>query len=656
LYNSANMLPIRLKILLFLFLIFAAGQSKAQECKGGLGDAVINQDFGSGTGYGPALPGTVTDYSYISNTCPPDGSYTIATGTSGCFGNSWHTVLQDHTGNPNGYMMIINASNNPGQFFEQQIPIGSLCQNTTYEFSAYIMNLILPSACNGQSTRPNITFRIETPAGELLKRYDTDDILPTTTPNWVQKKTFFTTPPGVTEVVVRMVNNAPGGCGNDLLLDDITFRACGPIVQANFAGQASVTNQNVCEGQPAEYDITATQGEGYTAPQYQWQRNFNDGNGWIDVPGATGPSYHVSFPSSHLGNYQYRQGVAEGANIASLNCRVYSNPVTLEVTSYPVVPAIPPTSVCEDDALTLTATGGVTYSWTGPNLPATTQNPLVIPNMTAAMAGQYTVTVTSAGGCQTIVNADVTVKPKPVITISPPVAICQSASTTISAYAPGAASYSWSPATGLSDPNSANPVASPQQTTVYTVTVVGTNDCSDTEQVEVKVVDRPVADAGKDKKIFEGQSVTLDGKATGEILSYEWTPADNLSDPHSATPTANPTDDIAYTLTVTSLNSCFTAQDQVFVRVYKKIVIPNTFTPNNDGTNDIWNIEALETYAQSTISVYNKSGQQVYYDIGYAKPWTGNFKGKQLPAGTYYYVIDLKNGAPMLSGWVLLVR
>jgi gliding motility-associated-like protein len=46
----------------------------------------------------------------------------------------------------------------------------------------------------------------------------------------------------------------------------------------------------------------------------------------------------------------------------------------------------------------------------------------------------------------------------------------------------------------------------------------------------------------------------------------------------------------------------------------------------------------------------------VYYNIGYAKPWNGNFKGKQLPAGTYYYVIDLKNGAPMLSGWVLLVR
>lgn len=655
-YNSANMLPIRLKILLFLFLIFAATQSNAQVCKGSLGDAVINQDFGSGSGPGAPLGTVITDYTYTTNTCPPDGSYAIATGTSGCFGNSWHTVLQDHTGNPNGYMMIINASNNPGQFFKQQTPVGALCQNTTYEFSAWILNVILPSACGNQSTRPNITFYIETTSGEELMKYQTGDIPPSNSPLWEKKGTFFTTRAGVTEVVVRMVNNAPGGCGNDILLDDITFRACGPVVQAGFGGVATVTSQNVCERQPASYDITATAGEGYTSPKYQWQQNFNDGNGWVDMPGETGTGVHVAFTSRPLGQYMYRQGVAEGDNIVSLNCRVYSNAVTLEVTKYPEVPPIPPASVCEGDVLTLTASGGATYSWTGPNLPATTQNPLIIPNVTAANAGEYKVVVTSAAGCEQPATAEVTVKPKPVITISPAATICQSASTTLSANAPGAVSYSWLPATGLSDPNLPNPVASPQQTTVYTVTVLGANGCSSTEQVEVKVIDRPVVDAGKDKKIFEGQSVTLDGSATGEILSYEWIPATYLSDPHSATPSANPIDDITYTLTVTSLNSCFTAQDQVFVRVYKKIVIPNTFTPNNDGTNDIWNIEALETYAQSTITIYNKSGQQVYTDIGYKKPWTGIYNGKQLPAGTYYYLIDLKNGAPLLSGWVLLVR
>ncbi|OOQ57478.1 gliding motility-associated C-terminal domain-containing protein [Mucilaginibacter pedocola] len=650
---------IKLKVLIFLFTLFAALQTHAQECKGGLGDAVINQDFGSGTGFGARLPSTVTSYNYVADGCPTDGNYTIARGTSGCFSSTWHTVLQDHTGNPNGYMMVINASDNPGQFFEQKTTIGALCPNTTYEFAAWIMNLILPSACGGSSSQPNITFRIEAPDGRLLNPgadANTGNIQPTASPTWIRKSTFFTTPPGISEVVVRMVNNAPGGCGNDLLLDDITFRACGPVVQAGFAGTAAVTSQNVCEGQPASYDITATQGEGYTNPAYQWQRNFNNGAGWVDIPGATSNSLHVEFPASQLGQYQYRQGVAESSNISSLNCRVYSNPVTLEVTSYPTVPAIPPTAVCESDVLTLTATGGVTYSWTGPGLTATSQNPLIIPNATAEQAGRYTVTVTSAAGCQTIGQADVTVNPKPVITISPAQTICKSASTTLTANAPGAASYSWLPSAGLSNPNVANPVASPDATTTYTVTVVGTNGCSNTAQVEVKVIDRPTVNAGSDKKIFVEQSVKLEGSAEGEILQYRWSPADYLDDPTSPTPTATPPDDITYTLTVTSVNNCFMVSDDVFVRVYKKVVVPNTFTPNADGTNDTWNVEALETYANSTIGIYNKNGQQVFNQIGYAKPWTGTYKGKQLPAGTYYYIIDLKNGAPLLKGWVLLVR
>jgi gliding motility-associated-like protein len=651
------MLLTKPRIFLFLLFILTALQTQAQVCKGSLGDVVINQDFGSGSGPGAPLGIAHTNYRYTTNTCPPDSNYTIGTGTSGCFSNSWHTVLQDHTGNANGYMMIVNAAETPGIFFEQKTSAGALCQNTTYEFSAWIFNLIQPSACGGNANRPNITFKIETLAGDTIRTYTTGDINHSSSPQWEKKGMFFTTPAGVTDVVIKMVNNAKGGCGNDILLDDITFRACGPIVQAGFGGSASVTSQNVCERQPASYDITTTIGDGYTAPKYQWQQNFNDGNGWVDIPGETNDTLlHVEFTSRPLGKYQYRQGVAEGDNITSLNCRVYSNPVTIAVTTYPVVPPIPPTAVCEGDVLTLTATGGALYSWTGPNLPPTMQNQLIIPNITAAQAGKYTVTVTSAEGCETPQDAMVTVKPKPVITVSPPIAICKSASTTITAAATNAVSYSWYPTTGLSDANIANPVASPDVTTVYTVTVTGTNDCTNTAQVEVKVIDPPVADAGKDKKIFEGQSVKLDGGATGDILSYNWSPADYLDDPTSATPTATPPDDITYTLTVTTLNSCFTARDKVFVRVYKKVVIPNTFSPNNDGTNDIWNIEALETYAESTIAIYNKNGQQVYTDIGYKKPWTGIYKGKPLPADTYYYVIDLKNGAPQLSGWVLLVR
>lgn len=553
-------------------------------------------------------------------------------------------------------MMIINAAVAKGEFFTQTTGAGALCENTTYEFSAYILNVILPSSCGGQSSQPNITFIIQTTAGQILQTYDTGDIPPTGSPIWVQKATYFTTPAGVSDVVIKMINNAPGGCGNDLLLDDITFRACGPVVQAGFAGTPAITQQNTCVGQPASYTINATPGSGYNSPQYQWQHNFNDGSGWQDVPNKTQTTLNVTFPSAKLGTYQYRLGVAEGANIASLNCRVYSNPVTITVTGYPVVPVIAPASACEGEVLMLTASGGALYKWKGPNLPETIQNPLIIPNVTMADAGKYTVTVISAQGCETVSQTDVVVRPKPVVTVNDTQTVCRGSNTNISASAPNAAYYRWLPVTGLSDPTSPNPIAGPEITTTYTVTATGVNGCTSTAQVTVKVVDAPVADAGKDRKMSEGQSIRLEGSATGSILSYSWSPADYLDNPNSPTPTASPIADITYTLTVTSANNCGIDTSSVFIRVYNKVTIPNSFTPNSDGKNDTWNIEALETYAQSTTNIYNRNGQRVYASIGYSKPWDGTLSGKPLPSGTYYYVINLKNGSPILSGWVLLVR
>ena len=90
--------------------------------------------------------------------------------------------------------------------------------------------------------------------------------------------------------------------------------------------------------------------------------------------------------------------------------------------------------------------------------------------------------------------------------------------------------------------------------------------------------------------------------------------------------------------------------------VCKKITIPNSFSPNGDGINDLWDIEALITYPQSVMTVYNRYGQQVYHDIGYSKPWNGRYNGAPVPTGTYYYVLDLKNNTPLVTGWVAVVR
>ncbi|MBB5396591.1 gliding motility-associated C-terminal domain-containing protein [Mucilaginibacter sp. AK015] len=641
-----------------LTLLLGSTHGWAQVCTGSLGDPVFTFDFGSGN----EMKFPTTGYSFRGGSCPDDGQYSISKTETGCHDDTWHKVLKDHTGN-DGYMMVINADAVAGkEFFSKETTIegtnlGALCENTTYEFSAYILNLI--KAGQFGFIEPKITFIIQTTTGEIIKQSDPTDIPPTGNPDgWEKYGVYFTTPPGVTTVVVKMVNNAPGGAGNDFLLDDIAFRACGPVIKAGIAGDVSVTQTNLCAGNPKTYTIKAEQPAGYANAKYQWQQNLNNGQGWKDMAGEESLSLTLDFPAGKpVGTYQYRLGVAEGGNIQSLNCRVYSNTVTIDITAYPDPPQLLPLNVCEGDPFTLTAAGGATYKWTGPNLPETSENPLVFANAGAGMQGRYTVEVISAAGCSTFRYVDVTVNQKPVIQLSNAnPAVCSGDGVTISAFATDAKTYSWFPVSGLSNPNIANPVASPDVSTQYTVTVTANNGCVSTRTVLVTVKDRPVANAGEDKKIFEGQSVTLEGKASGSVLNYTWSPPDFLDDPHSLTPVATPPVNKTYTLTVTSDNDCGIAESSVFIRVYNKLVLPSAFTPNNDGVNDIWNIEALQTYPESIITIYTRDGKQVFRSKGYSKPWDGKFNGSPLPAGTYYYVIDLKNDTPTRSGWVMLMR
>jgi len=88
-----------------------------------------------------------------------------------------------------------------------------------------------------------------------------------------------------------------------------------------------------------------------------------------------------------------------------------------------------------------------------------------------------------------------------------------------------------------------------------------------------------------------------------------------------------------------------------------EIVIPNAFTPNGDGVNDLWNIKKLSDFPQCIVSVYSRYGGLVFQSRGYAKPWDGTQKGSFVPAGTYYYIVDPNlPGFPPLSGYVAVLR
>jgi gliding motility-associated-like protein len=114
------------------------------------------------------------------------------------------------------------------------------------------------------------------------------------------------------------------------------------------------------------------------------------------------------------------------------------------------------------------------------------------------------------------------------------------------------------------------------------------------------------------------------------------------------------------TCVVTTMGQCIATQvvtsNAITMIIYVPIVVVNTFTPNGDGINDTWEIPMLHTYPNCKVSVFSRYGTVVYNSVGYSKAWDGTYKQKQVPTGTYYYIIDLKNGKDKVSGSVTVIR
>lgn len=166
----------------------------------------------------------------------------------------------------------------------------------------------------------------------------------------------------------------------------------------------------------------------------------------------------------------------------------------------------------------------------------------------------------------------------------------------------------------------------------------------------------PVVNAGPDRTVLEGGSLTIQATATGTGLQYLWTPSQYLSSPTLLNPRCvEPKFDISYTLTVTAAGSC-SSSDVMFIDVLKIPLIPNTFTPNNDGVNDFWEIKYLDEYRFNHTQVFTRAGQLVFESRGLYKPWNGTYKGKALPVDTYYYIIEPGSGRENFTGFVTIIK
>ncbi len=638
--------------LLWVFSVLVSKISYAQLCQGSLGDPIVNITFGAGANPGAPLKAATTSYQYVSSDCPGDGFYTVRTNTVNCFGSTWHTVNSDHTGDPNGYFMLINASFQPSAFYLDTVK--GLCGGTTYEFAAWVLNVLKPTACSPNPTQPNLTFTIEGTDGTVLQTYNTNTIGSVISPTWQQFGFYFKTPANVNDVVLRIFNNAPGGCGNDLALDDITFRPCGPQIVSGFAG-SNAQSMTMCEGSEKSFSFNGTVSGGFTNPSFIWQQS-TDGLVWTDIPLATSTSLSVNFDKTILpGSYFYRLSAAEAGNMNSLQCRIASNSLSVKVAANPETTTGSNSPVCQNQALLLNASGGSNYFWTGPGNFTEAGANVSIPDVQPLQAGRYFVLVRNDDGCESRDSVTVEVKAAPLAQVLfADTSICEGES--VQLFSSGGSLYQWTPVDGLSAADAAITMATPASATTYTVTVSNSDGCSDTAAVFVNVVEAPVADAGPDRWVIEGTTVQLLGSATGQDVSYSWSPDVYLDNASSLQPMITPLRDTGYVLTVVSNAGCGTDTDSMQVFVYKDVFVPTAFSPNNDGLNDTWNIPVLVAYPEFELTVFNRHGRAVFHARGSNKPWDGKYRGEEQPAGVYVYMLDLKDGSAIRKGTLTLVR
>lgn len=639
-YSQWTILPV-----FFCCILFLPAELSAQLCPGSTGDPVVNIDFDRGTSFfGPPL-GKNTNYFFVASTGPSDGYYTVLKRIGGNEG-TWALTTNHTPDDPDGYFMAINASYEPGVFYETEVGT-ELCPNTTYEFAAWVINLL---KYGYPGTRPNLTFTILTPDNQPLAMYNTKNIAANADHSWQQVGFLFTTT-GVSRVKIRIQNNAPGGNGNDLAIDDITFRACGPVMKVNIDHE-NVLEKTVCDNEntPLVLKVAA---QGSATLQYIWQQYM--GTGWADISGATSDSLSLVPAVLPAGDYRYRMVAAEAGNFNNPACRTASPVLTIHVSPSPKISVPASLVVCSGNAIRLDVTGRAdSYQWVGPAGYSSTEKSPVIENAGFQNSGIYTLTASSVS-CSRRATAAVNlqVQPVPVAEVSADVTICEGASTPLSAL--GGTIFKWSPEAGLTDPDAANPVASPDTTTQYTV-VVSNGDCTDTGKVMITVVKKISTSAGKDRVIMKGESTILDGGVTGNPRGYFWTPSDYLDDPGKLNPIANPPADMTYTLNAWTEGGCPGSTSSVLVKVFTRLGIPNAFSPNGDGVNDTWSIEYLESYPLAVISIYNRYAERIFSSTDHVKSWDGRYKGKQVPAGVYYYMINLHNGQKVLSGSLMVLH
>lgn len=556
-------------------------------------------------------------YSF-ANTNSGEGQYGI--GTNPASWNPSMNVCVDHSGN--GNMLLVNGAPTPDVVVWSQTI--NVVPNTNYSFSTWIQSLSTNNAAqlffsiNGR--KAGVSIAASAPACTWRQFYT----------NWNSGNN--------TSVVVSIVNSNVVAPGNVYALDDISFAPVyikrdsvnitidRPIVSAS-------ADTSICWNGQAQLFASGT-------PTFSWSPAGLLNNSSIANPIAS-PTLSTQFIVTGTS--------ANGCSaMDTINVSIYSKPLITRHND---------TTICKNTSAQLFVTGGTQYTWSpGSTLDdPTSANPVASPSDST----KYMVVITDMNTCQYLDSIQVNVRPKAIFAINGPGRLCLNDSIRLTAS--GGTEYQWQPSAGLSDPGIANPLAYPISNTTYSVTITETV-CNETTTLttDVNVLPLPIVVATKSNDI-DCSNDRSQLSANG-ATSFQWTPANSLSNAAIAMPVAMPTVSTKYIVAGTDANGC-TNYDSTFVKVDNSnkggYLMPSAFTPNNDGLNDCYGIKYWGVVEEVEFSIFNRWGERIFFTRNVNQCWDGTYKGVKQDGGVFVYMIKAKTSCEnsvFRKGTFVLVR
>ena len=331
--------------------------------------------------------------------------------------------------------------------------------------------------------------------------------------------------------------------------------------------------------------------------------------------------------------------------------------VTITINNAPAVKTFADTSICKNATLMLSASGAVSYNWS-PGI-YVSDSTIANPQYTDSVSRTLIVTGTGANGCKAADTINVNVK-TPVIFIAPPDKItCIGKSVQLNGNNGNGFQYLWTPPFYLSNANIKNPVANPPFSMAYAVTITD-NTCNYDSSfvVNVTVLPLPSVKATKSNDVNCNKPFAqLNGTGADH---YIWSPGETLNNAVIANPIANPVVTTKYIVTGIDSIGCENIDSITVVASFGNngILLPNSFSPNNDGINDCFGIKYYRDVKDLIFVIYNRYGIKVFETNNAAQCWDGYYKGQKADPGNYVYYISANTlcGHVVRRGNILLIR